>query len=138
MMQSCESKPARASGRILLAEDNPSEAFLLQEAFAEQRIPVDIQRISDGERLLAKLRACPLDVDLILLELNLPRRTAEEVLQTLRTENVRLDLPVTVLSSPISNEQSANLRELGVQSILVKPVDLDGYFELARDLSRSW
>jgi DNA-binding response OmpR family regulator len=84
------------------------------------------------------LRACPLDVDLILLELNLPRRTAEEVLQTLRTENVRLDLPVTVLSSPISNEQSANLRELGVQSILVKPVDLDGYFELARDLSRSW
>ena len=133
--------PAR--GRILLAEDNPSEAALLEEAFAGQQLSVDIQCVSDGEELLTQLRQISRGhdasrFDLILLDLHLPRRSTEEVLTTLRFENLRLDVPVTVLSSNVSIEQSAHLRKLGVQTMLLKPLDLEGYFELARNLSQSW
>jgi CheY-like chemotaxis protein len=124
--------------RILMAEDNPHDHYLLLEAFSTERLDVDVQCVSDGNQLLSRLRGLRNSADnafhLVLLDVNLPCLSAEEVLSILRSEHKTVDVPIVVLSSMVPDQQKHRLAELGVHTILSKPLDLDEYLELAKTL----
>lgn len=120
--------------QILLAEDNPHDHFLLKEALAAADVAVDIIWLADGDELLSHMRAEPkLTYELVLLDMHLPRHSAEELLVILQEER-GLTAPVVVMSSLISDKQKRRLIDLGVHSVFAKPMDLDDYLELARKL----
>ena len=133
--QQIESKGAVEARRILLAEDNPSEALLLQLAFTSQDLPFVIETVPDGERLMSRLRELAETPDrqfsLAVLDVNLPRLSAEEVLVTLDLERIKLQIPVIILTSYLPESRQHRFRQLGVRKILTKPMDFDGYLQLA-------
>ncbi len=139
MRQRLETNGGAEARRILLAEDNPSDALLFQLAFTSQNLPFEIDTVPDGERLMSRLRELAETPDrqfsLAVLDVNLPRRTAEEVLSVLDQERIKLDIPVVILSSFLSESRQQRLRQLGVRKILTKPMDFDGYLQLATQVA---
>ena len=128
-----------ARHRILLAEDNPHDCFLLEEAFSNANIAVHIECVPDGDQLLNRLREAQggnSPFGLIVLDAHLPRRSAEEVLTAIQDGHDQLDIPVVVLSSLISEQEKKRFLELGVHSNLSKPLDLNEYLDLARNLEK--
>jgi CheY-like chemotaxis protein len=130
---------AIAPCRILLAEDNPADALLLELAFRTQNLPVDIERYSAGEHLMARLRELSQAPDgrfkLAVLDANLQGISAEEVLSQLAAERIRIEIPVIVLSSYVHPSNRARLMALGVKHVLIKPMDFEPYLSLASELA---
>ena len=120
--------------RILLAEDNPHDQFLLEESFAAENLNVQIDSVSDGDQLIERLRAAAGSYSVIVLDAHLPKRSAEEVLAVLQAEQGQLPVPVVVLTSLLPEAQKIRFQELGVRAILTKPLDLDEYLVLARTI----
>jgi DNA-binding response OmpR family regulator len=129
----------RSSIRILLAEDNPQDVFLLKEAFEAEKLDVTLDCISDGDELLTRLldlsRQDPTSYELVLLDSHLPRRSAEDVLTILNAQEQSLDVPVIVLTNLISDQEKGRLLDLGVKDVLAKPLDLSEYASLVRQLN---
>ncbi len=120
-----------------MAEDNPQEIFLLENSLALAGIGAWLECVGDGERLLARfLEKAPeaRDLDLIVLDVHLPKLSAEEVLTRLREEGIAPRAPIVLLSSLVSPEQRRVFEALGAHGIFVKPMDLDEYVTLARTL----
>lgn len=124
--------------RILLAEDNPNDVVLLKEAFMAEKLDVEIDCVTDGDQLLKLLTALGEGTQnpyaLVILDVRLPRRSAEEVLLLLAEQELRLGVPLIVLTTLISEQERARLMRLGVTEVLSKPFDLAEYFTLARKL----
>ena len=123
---------------MLLAEDNPLELLLLQEAFQNAELAVEIVCVPDGDQLLQRLRLAADGQEsygLVVLDVHLPKRSASEVLMALKSENRRLEMPVVVLTTLISEADKTDLLKLGVHEILSKPSDLNEYFVLSTKLS---
>lgn len=121
----------------MVAEDNPQEIFLLENSLALAGIGAWLECVGDGERLLARfLEKAPeaRDLDLIVLDVHLPKLSAEEVLTRLREEGIAPRAPIVLLSSLVSPEQRRVFEALGAHGIFVKPMDLDEYVTLARTL----
>jgi CheY-like chemotaxis protein len=125
--------------RILVAEDNPQDFFLLKEAFQGEALEVELDCLTDGDQLLERLleladESSP-SYGLVLLDAHLPRRTAEEVLKMLQLARKSLSIPVIVLTTLLSDKDKARLRNAGVSEVLSKPLDLTEYFSLAQHLN---
>lgn len=121
--------------KILLAEDNPQDVFLLTEAFQTENIQVQIDCVEDGDQLLTLLNGDGCDsYGLAVLDAHLPKRSAVEVLTLLGLQQKRPRMPVIVLTTLASNHEKDRLFELGVREILAKPFDLNEYFALAKRL----
>jgi CheY-like chemotaxis protein len=123
--------------RILLVEDNPGDAQLVRMAFAEALPSARLSVASDGEAALARLREEG-PPDLLLLDLNLPRLSGHEVLESVRADAGLRRLPVVVLSSSQAESDVTRSYELGANSHVAKPGDLDALFALAETLARYW
>jgi CheY-like chemotaxis protein len=123
--------------RILLVEDNPGDAQLVRMAFAEALASARVSVVTDGEAALARLREEG-PPDLLLLDLNLPGLTGHEVLQSIRADAALRRLPVVVLSSSDAEADVTRSYELGANSHIVKPGDVDALFALAETLARYW
>jgi CheY-like chemotaxis protein len=131
--------------RILCAEDNPHDRYILGEAFENIGLNVQIDTVTDGEKLLQMLRTAdkpPGDgsrrspgYDLLVLDANLPCRTGLEVLSAIHSNERALPLPVVVVSSYLSEPDKGQLETFGVRAVLTKPMDFDQYIELARTIS---
>jgi two-component system sensor histidine kinase/response regulator len=125
--------------RILLAEDNPYDALLLKEAFRAENLEVELDCVTDGEQLLTRLLGLGRDgrssYDLVVLDSHLPRRSAEDVLSILESQSKRISVPVVVLTSLISDQSKSRLLELGVSNVFSKPLELNEYFALVRQLN---
>ena len=130
--------PNSPSHKILLAEDNPHDVFLLKEAFSVERLNVEIDHVDDGEKLYVRLVALSEHAKpaygLVLMDFHLPRKSAEEVLMALQAEQRKVGIPLVVLTSVISDTDKKNLLKLGVKEVLSKPFDMGEYFALARRL----
>ena len=124
--------------RILLAEDNPNDVVLLKEVFVTEKLDVEIDCVTDGDQLLKLLTALgegtPNHYGLVIIDGRLPKRSAEEVLLLLAEQQIRLGVPLIVLSTLISEQEKTRLIRLGVTEVLSKPFDLAEYFTLARKL----
>jgi CheY-like chemotaxis protein len=123
------------SYRLLVVEDNPADARLLEEAFAEADVPVEIAEARNGEDALLLLRdgAPP---EAIILDLNLPRMDGRELLGAIRRDPQLCQLPVVVLSTSHYDADIVTCRELGVRSYVIKPARFDEFVEIARRIGR--
>lgn len=131
---------------VLLVEDNPDDAFLLQRAFRKGGFNAEIQVIKDGEAAIAYLRGDGVHADrtrsplpaLVLLDLKLPRKDGFEVLAWLRARPGLGRLPVVVLTSSREQADVDRAYALGANAYFVKPGAFDALQELVGTLVRHW
>jgi CheY-like chemotaxis protein len=118
---------------ILLVEDNPADVLLIREALEEHSIRADIYVLSDGEKAVrfveteAKGLAHP---DLVILDLNLPRKTGREVLQHIRASETLGKVRVVVLSSSDAPRDMEESFRLGITKYIRKPSSLPEFMKI--------
>ena len=131
---------------ILIAEDDPDDRILLQEAFEENRIDNELRFVGNGEELLAYLRRTGEYADpkkapppgLILLDLNMPKMDGREALKILKADPALQRIPVVVLTTSRAEEDIARTYGLGVSSFIAKPVSFDGLIKVVQILTSYW
>ncbi len=131
---------------ILLVEDNPDDAELLEYAFRKAGIANPLLAVADGDAAVdyvggrgayADRTRHPLP-ELILLDLKLPRRSGFEVLGFIRGQEATRHTPVVVLTSSSQHGDIQRAYEAGANSYLVKPVGRDALIEMVRSLKAYW
>lgn len=125
--------------RILLVEDNPSDVWLMREAFRVAQIPVSLTAARDGLEASQYLRQFESGAggerpDLVLLDLNLPRRNGREVLADIRRSPVLHALPVVIVSSSNAEEERRQAHQLLANGFMTKPSSLPAYVEMVRGI----
>ncbi|WP_117594448.1 response regulator [Haloprofundus halophilus] len=128
---------------ILLVEDNPGDIRLTKEAFKEGRIANTLHVVKDGVDALDFLfqRNDYADAPrpaLVLLDLNLPRKNGDEVLEELHADPTRRRIPVIVLTSSEAETDVVKSYELCASGYLTKPVDPFEFIEMLQELERFW
>lgn len=128
---------------ILLVEDNAAEALLTREAFAETGVPHHMEVMTDGERALSFLHRegqfCHSMIpDIILLDLNLPKKHGREVLREIKADEVLVKIPVIVVTNSRSREDIEEVYLLRANCYLVKPPDIDEFFSMIRRIVEFW
>ncbi len=128
---------------ILLVEDNPADARLTLEVFKDSRITNHISVVHDGEEALAFLYrkgryANEQRPDLVLLDLNLPKRDGREVLREIKADDDLKSIPVIALTTSDADQDVWNAYDFGVNSYITKPVDLDLFIGIFRSIEDFW
>lgn len=137
---------AQASGapiEILLVEDNPGDVRLTQEAVREAKIRNTLNVVNDGEQAIAYVRrqgefADRPRPDLILLDLNLPRKDGREVLQDLKCDPDLHRIPVVVLTSSEAEQDILRTYDLYANAYVTKPVDLEQFLHVVSSIQDFW
>lgn len=130
---------------ILLVEDNPKDIELTLAALAKCQLANDIVVVRDGADALdylymrnahaARERGEPA---VVLLDLKLPKVDGLEVLERLKSDPQRRQIPVVMLTSSREESDLVKSYELGVNAFVVKPVDFNAFFEAIQDLGMFW
>ncbi|HSF08965.1 MAG TPA: response regulator [Nitrospirales bacterium] len=128
---------------ILLIEDNPADIRLTQEAFQQARLQNTIHVVQDGVNAMAFIRqTAPFQQaprpDLILLDLNLPKKDGREVLKEIKSDTHTRTIPVVVLTT--SDDEADVLRsyDLHANAYLVKPIDILQFIKMIQTLEDFW
>ena len=119
---------------ILMADDDPDDRLMTLEAFRECGWAEALRFARDGEELMAWLAAHPVP-DLVLLDLNMPRKDGREALREMRADPRLRDIPVLVLTTSRADEDLARAQAAGVE-FASKPVAMDAMLELVGSLRR--
>jgi CheY-like chemotaxis protein len=132
-------KPAGQPIEVLLVEDDPGDVLLIQEAFADNKLVNNLNIVNDGEQALAYLRregeyAEATRPDLVLLDLNLPRKDGREVLQEVKTDESLCTIPVVVLTTSEAEEDVLRSYQLHANAYVPKPVDFDRFVSIVRQI----
>ncbi len=128
---------------VLLVEDNAGDVFLTTEAFKLGTIPTEIHVVGDGEAALDYLfgrgrYAGVILPDLVLLDLNLPRRDGREVLGVIKSDPILRHIPVIILSTSHADKDVTHAYEQHANCYLTKPSDVYQYFDLIREVEQYW
>jgi CheY-like chemotaxis protein len=128
---------------ILLVEDNPGDARLTREALREGRMRNRLHHMRDGVEALAFLRReAPFEdapmPDLVLLDLNLPRKNGTQVLAEMKEEPRLRLIPVVVLTTSEAEQDVLRTYELHANCYITKPVDLDKFLAIVRAVEEFW
>ncbi len=125
--------------QILLVEDDPGDVLITREAFAENKVRNELSVVSDGESAMRFLRregefAAAPRPDLILLDLNLPRKAGHEVLEEVKSDADLQRIPVVVLTTSDAEEDVLRSYELHANAYVTKPVDFDRFLTVVRQI----
>ena len=130
---------------ILIAEDDPDDRLLAQEALQEGRLANDIQFVRDGEELLDYLRRQGEYANkpaprpgVILLDLNMPRKDGREALTEIKHDPDLRRIPVVVMTTSKAEEDILRTYDLGVSSFIIKPLSFEGLVEVMKTLEHYW
>ncbi len=128
---------------ILLVEDNPGDARLAVEALREGRVHNRLSCVADGVEALAHLRregsyAGAARPDLILLDLNLPRKDGREVLAEIKADEKLKRIPVVILTTSQAEEDIVKAYNLNANCYISKPVDLHQFLKVVRCIEDFW
>ena len=128
---------------ILLVEDNPADVRLTQEAFREGKILNNLTVARDGVEAMDFLRrrgshAGAVRPDLILLDLNLPRKDGREVLAEIKSDPSLMRIPVVVLTTSRAEMDIVKSYNLHANCYVVKPVDLDQFINVVKSIDNFW
>ncbi len=131
------------SVNILLIEDNPGDVRLAQEAFKEGNVDVKLDITMDGmEALLFLRKKAPYEnvktPDLILLDLNLPKKDGREVLTEIKEDPNLRRIPVVILTTSNAEQDILNSYNLHVNCYVNKPVDFDRFFDIIQKIEEFW
>jgi two-component system, chemotaxis family, response regulator Rcp1 len=135
--------PAGRPIEILLVEDNPGDVRLTIEALRESKVHNNLHVAKDGVDALAFLRreqgyANAIRPDLILLDLNLPRKDGREVLAEIKADPLLKTIPVVVLTTSRAEQDVLRTYELQANCYISKPVDLDQFISVVRTIEDFW
>jgi CheY-like chemotaxis protein len=131
---------------IVLADDDPDDRQLTEDAFSENRLANQLHCVEDGEELMdylnrrgkyESLRNEPLP-GLILLDLNMPRKDGREALKEIKASPNFRRIPIVVLTTSKAEEDIVRSYDLGVNSYVTKPVTFKSLVELIKVLGRYW
>lgn len=132
--------------KILLVEDNPAHAELSMRCFSDHRLPNEVHHVPDGEAALDYLNQrgeyedpeeAP-EVQLVLLDLRLPKLSGLEVLQEIKTSEKLKSLPVIMLSTSNADKDIMTAFSNGANSYVIKPIDFGDFTQLIEDLGLFW
>ncbi|MBE9161653.1 MULTISPECIES: response regulator [Microcoleaceae] len=128
---------------ILLIEDSPSDADLAREVLSQGKILNNLHFVEDGVEAIKFLRkkAPYLDVprpDLILLDLNLPKKSGVEVLEEIKTDPTLKLIPVVILSTSAAPEDIVKSYSLHANCYITKPVDFVQFTKVVRLIEEFW
>ena len=128
---------------ILLIEDNPGDVRLTQEALREGKVANRVSVVSDGVEAMAFLRregpyADAPRPDLILLDLNLPKKDGREVLAEIKADENLKRIPVVVLTTSQAEEDVLKTYNLHANSYITKPVDLRQFLGVVKFIEDFW
>ena len=142
MMKLSDKRSPTVRAQVLLVEDNPGD-IRLKEAVKEGAFNSKMHVARDGEQAMAFLRqegkyAASPRPDLILLDLNLPRKSGREVLTEIKLEQWLCRIPVIILSTSTNPEDIARAYDLHANCYLQKPGSLEELLELCRSIECFW
>ena len=128
---------------ILLVEDNPGDVRLTIEALKDGKIRNHLNVASDGEEALAFLRqqgqyATAPKPDLILLDLNLPKKDGREVLKEIKQEKDLKRIPVVILTTSTAEKDIIKTYDLHANCYINKPVDFDQFTSVVKSIEDFW
>ncbi|HEX75653.1 MAG TPA: response regulator [Dehalococcoidia bacterium] len=128
---------------ILLVEDNPGDARLTQEALKDAKVLNELHVVEDGVEALDFLRqqgkhTRAVRPDLILLDLNLPRKDGREVLAEIKSDVNLRRIPVVILTISKVDEDIIRTYDLHANCYITKPVDLDRFMEVIKAVEDFW
>lgn len=128
---------------ILLIEDNPGDVRLTQEAFKEGRMTINMDVVMDGVEAIKFLKkehpyTDSIVPDLILLDLNLPKRDGREVLEEIKSDPNLKRIPVVILTTSNAEQDILKSYNLHVNCYINKPVDFDKFFDIIQKIEDFW
>ena len=128
---------------ILMVEDNPADSRLAIEALKEAKVRNHMSVVVDGVEAMAFLRREGRYADaprpqLILLDLNLPKKDGREVLQEIKTDEDLKRIPVVVLTTSRAEEDILRSYDLHANCYVTKPVELDKFLSVVRTIDEFW
>jgi len=128
---------------ILLAEDSPGDARLTQEAFREGRVLNNLHIVGDGEEALAFLRregkyAHAPRPDIILLDLNMPKKDGRETLAEIKSDESLKSIPVVILTISKSEEDILRSYNDHANCYITKPIDFGKFFDVVKSIEDFW
>lgn len=128
---------------VLLVEDNPGDVRLTQEAFKDGRVLVNLTVAMDGVEALEVLNrkgvhSQKVRPDLILLDLNLPRKNGREVLEEIKADDDLKRIPVIVMTTSKAEQDIYRAYNLNANCYVTKPVDLDAFLNVVRSIEDFW
>lgn len=135
--------PAVVPIEILLVEDSETDALLAREALAESKVLNNLHTVTDGEQAMSFLRRLPPHEDaprpdLILLDLNLPRKDGREVLAEIKSDDDLRHIPVVILTTSEEEADVLGAYELHANCYIVKPVNFARFSEVVRSINDFW
>lgn len=131
---------------ILLADDDPDDRMLAQDALRESRLLNPLVTVDNGEQLMdylfrrgnySNLAGAPLP-GLILLDLNMPKKDGREALKEIKSEPSLRHIPIVILTTSKAEEDIYRTYDLGVNSFITKPVSFDSLVDLMKGLGKYW
>lgn len=130
---------------ILMADDDEDDLMLTRDAFLENRLGNELKFVRNGEELMDYLSHrgeysadnAPLP-DLILLDLNMPKKDGREALKEIKSDNRLKQIPVVILTTSKAEEDIMKSYELGVNSFITKPVTFNDMIRITKALGDYW
>jgi two-component system, chemotaxis family, response regulator Rcp1 len=128
---------------ILLVEDNPGDARLAKEALKDSKIRNNLDIVGDGEEAMKFLKkedkyANVSRPDLILLDLNLPKKDGREVLKEIKEDEDLKRIPVVILTTSKSEEDILKSYNLHANCYITKPIDFDQFMKVVKSIEDFW
>lgn len=136
-------RPSRGPVEVLLVEDHPPDARLIEEAFRNGPRPKTVRTVSGGDEAMSfLLRRSPYAdaprPKLVVLDLNLPGRDGREVLREIKSDPDLRRIPIVVLTTSDAPGDVQNAYDLHANAYIVKPVGLDAFAEVIRAVEEFW
>jgi len=133
------SHPVTGAIEVLLVEDDPGDVLMTREAFEDNKVRNSLHVVSDGVEAVAFLRregeyANAPRPDLILLDLNLPRKDGREVLEEIKADEELRRIPVVVLTTSEAEEDVLRSYHLHANAYVTKPVDFEQFINVVRHI----
>jgi CheY-like chemotaxis protein len=128
---------------ILLVEDNPGDSRLAREAMKDYKLTNNLYIVEDGVEAMNFLRkegkyAMAPRPDLIILDLNLPKKDGREVLAEIKTDDDLKRIPVVILTISKAEEDILNTYNLHANCYISKPIDLDQFMKVVKSIEDFW
>ncbi len=128
---------------ILLVEDNPGDARLAEEGLKESKVINNLHIVDDGIEAMEYLRkegnyTDAVTPDLILLDLNLPKKDGREVLAEIKADEKLKRIPVVILTTSNAEEDVLKTYGLHANCYVTKPVDLDQFVKIVQSINNFW
>jgi chemotaxis family two-component system response regulator Rcp1 len=128
---------------VLLVEDSPGDVRLTREAFKDAKMQISLQVVSDGIEAMAYLGrernyAATVRPDLILLDLNLPKKDGRDVLREIKESDALKSIPVVILTTSASEADIGRSYQLHANCYITKPVNLPGFIRVVQSIDDFW